>query len=47
MTSLTCEILKSDTNELIYKSELDLQTIENKLVVTKGKGGWDKLGVWD
>ena len=28
---------KNDTNELIYKTEIDPQT-ENKLMVTKGKG---------
>ena len=40
---------KSDTNELIYKREID-SDIGNKLVVTKGdsgRGGGDKLGVWD
>ena len=36
--------LKNDTNELIYKTETDL---ENKLMVTKGERlGEDKLGVW-
>ena len=34
--------LKYNTNELIYKTETD---IENKLTVTKGER--DKLGVWD
>ena len=32
------------TNELIYKTER-LTDIENKFMVTKGKGGRDKLGV--
>ena len=35
--------LKNDTSELTYR----LTDIENKLVVTKGEGGRDKLGVWD
>ena len=50
MISLKCRILKkNDTNQLIYKSETDSQT-ENKwfsLWLPKGKGGEDKLGVWD
>ena len=33
MISLICRILKNDTNELIYKIEIDSQT-ENKLTVT-------------
>ena len=37
-------IKKNDTNKLIYKTETD---IENKFIVTKGKGRRDKLGVWD
>ena len=32
-------------NELIYKTETNSQ-MENKLMVTKGKGMRDKLGVW-
>ena len=35
--------LKNDTSELTYR----LTDIENKLVVTKGEGGRDKLGIWD
>ena len=35
---------KYNTNELIYKTETDLDT-ENKLLVTKEEGGRDKLGV--
>ena len=40
--------LKYDTNEIIYKTEMDSQT-ENKLMVTKRERGCgrDKLGVWD
>ena len=37
MISLICEIQKNDTNELIYKAEIDSRT-ENKLIVTKGLG---------
>ena len=36
-------LLKNDTDELIYKTETDL---ENELMVTGG-GGRDRLGVWD
>ena len=46
MTWLICES-KNDTNELIYKTERDLDT-ENRCMVTKGKRqGRDQLGVWD
>ena len=47
---LHVESKKNDTNELIYKTELDSQTdIENKLIVSKGTsvGGKDKLGALD
>ena len=38
---------KSDTNELIYKTNRSTD-MENKLMVTKGeRRGRDKLGVWD
>ena len=49
MISLICGILKNDTNELIYKTEIDSQTQKTNLWLPKGKGGgWrDKLGVWD
>ena len=41
------ESLKKDTNELIYKTEIDTD-IENKLTVTTGETlGKDKLGSWD
>ena len=38
---------KMDTNETIYKTEVESYE-ENKLMVTRGKG-WrrDKLGDWD
>ena len=47
-----CRIQKNDTNELIYKTEIDSPDIEtkNKLMVIKGdRRGWDgdRLGVWD
>ena len=39
--------LKNGTKEVIYKTEIDLQT-ENKYMVTKGEqGGENKLGTWD
>ena len=40
------ESLKNGTNEPIYKSEI-VTDVENKLMVTKEKGGKDKLGGWD
>ena len=44
MISLICEILKNDTNVLIYKIET-----ENKGAITKGERweGRDKLGGWN
>ena len=40
---------KNGTNEVIYKTETDSQTLKTNLWLTKGKGkgGRDKLGVWD
>ena len=39
---------KNDTDELIYKTEIDPQTQKTNLWLPKGKGeGRDKLGVWD
>ena len=39
--------LKINTNELIYKTEIDSETEETNLGLPKGKsGGRDKLGVW-
>ena len=38
--------LKNDTNDLIYKTEMNLQTQKTILLFVKGKrGGRDKLGV--
>ena len=39
--------LKNSTNELIYKTETDLQTWKTNLWLPKGKGERDKLGVWN
>ena len=37
---------KNDTNELIYKTEIDPQTQKTNLELAKGKwGGGDKLGL--
>ena len=47
MLSLTCEILKNDTHELIYKTETDSQIQKANLGLPKGKEGGDKLWVWD
>ena len=45
---LICGILKKNTNELIYKAEIDPQT-ESKFMVTQGERCWgrDKLRGWD
>ena len=43
MILLICGILKTGTNELIYKTEIELTDVENKLMVTRGKGRRDKL----
>ena len=37
---------KNGTNELIYKTET-VTDVENKLMVTRGDGGGNKLGDWD
>ena len=39
MMSLTDGILKNDTNELIYKTEIDSQTQKTNLWLLKGEGG--------
>ena len=39
MISLTDGILKNDTNELIYKTEIDLQISKTILRLPKGKFG--------
>ena len=39
--------LKYDTNELVYQTETDSQIQKTNLWLPKGKGGRDKLGVWD
>ena len=38
--------LKKDTNELMYKTEIDPQTQKTNLWLPKQKQG-NKLGVWD
>ena len=38
MISLICRIYKNDTNELIYKTEIDSQTQATNLWLPKGKG---------
>ena len=41
------ESKKKDTNELIYKAEIDSQTYKTNLWLPKGKGGRKaKLGIW-
>ena len=39
MISFICGILKNDTNELIYKTEIDSQIQKTNLWLPKGKGG--------
>ena len=47
MIPLIYGIYKDDNNELIYKTETDLQNLKTNLWLPKGKGGGgrDKLGV--
>ena len=42
-------IFKNDTNELIYKTETDLQMLKTNLWLPMRKHGEarDKLGIWD
>ena len=40
-------INQNGTNELIYKTEIRVTDVENKLMVTKGGKKGDKLGDWD
>ena len=48
MMWLICRILKKRYRWTYLQSRNRLTNIENKLLVTKGKGGrGDKLGVWD
>ena len=51
MISLICGIqfFKKDANELIYKTETDLQILKTNVWLPKGKrcGGRDKSGVWN
>jgi len=34
--------LKNDTDELIYKTEIDSQTVKTNLWLPKGKGGGER-----
>ena len=47
--SLICIILKNDTKELIYKTEIDSQTQNHNLMATIGESrvrrGRNKLGI--
>ena len=48
MILLICGIFKkNDTNELIYKTETDLQISKTNLWLPGRKGQRDKLGDWD
>ena len=46
MISLTCDTSKNDTNQLIYKTEIDSHIQKTNLQLSKGKVG-NELGVWD
>ena len=41
--------LKHGTNEPIFKTETDPEDTENRLVVAKEEGEWERVGwgVWD
>ena len=43
---LHVESKKNDTNELMYKTEIDPQTEKTNLQLPKAKGGRDKLEIW-
>ena len=45
MISLICGIFKNDTNELIYKTEIDLPTWKMNLWLPKGKGDGGEFGI--
>ena len=38
---------KNNANKLIYKAEINPQTLENKFMPTERKEKRDKLGVWN
>ena len=40
-------ILKNNTNELTYKPLIDSQTQKTNYGYQRGRGGRDKLGIWD
>ena len=41
--------VKYDTNELIYKTEINSKAWKKKFTVTKSERGWgrDKFGIWN
>ena len=43
---LYVESKKNDTNELVYKTEIDSQTQKTNLRLPNGKGVGDKSGTW-
>lgn len=45
MRSLISRLKKHDTDELLYKTEIDPQTWKTSLRSPKGRGGGDKLGI--
>ena len=47
MISLICGILKNDTNELTYKTEIGSKTERMNLWLPEGKGWGDRVGAWD
>ena len=47
MISLICGIYKKGTNELMYKTETELQMQKSNLWLPGVRGGRDKLEDWD
>ena len=43
----TCGIQKNGTDESVCRAERDSQTWKTNVWLPKGKGGRDKLGIWD
>ena len=45
---LICGIQKNDTDELIWKAEIETQMQRKDLQIPRqGGDGWDELGDWD
>ena len=42
-----CNLIRKDTNELIYKRETDLQVSKTNMITKRETEGRDKSGAWD